>query len=155
MMKCTNCTKLIPDAANFCGYCGHQLKNVTQSPAVTAMRQENVGGKIASTGMPIERILKIISIVLMVVSTGYALYGAIYVILYVWAPFLNHVLNFLPPLTIIGMIFVVRKQPLIAAAALVTLAVASFSNYLFSIPAIVAAVLLSIVGLMPLWKKKV
>jgi len=152
-MKCTNCAKLVPDVANFCGYCGHQLKNVSQSSEISAARQKSVQGK-AVAGMPVERILKIIAIVLMLGVAGYALYGAIYVVLNVWVPFGNHVLNLLPPISILGSIFLVRKQPIIAAAALVALAVASFSNFLFSIPAIIAALVLVLVGLMPFWKKK-
>lgn len=147
-MKCTNCAKLVPDAASFCGYCGHQLKNISQTPEVAAMRRKSVQGK-AKSDIPVERILKIIAIVLMVAIAGYSLYGAIYVILYVWTPFMNHVLNLIPPLSILGLIFTIRKQPLIAAASLVALAVASFSNLLFSVPAIAAAVLLLASWLIP------
>ena len=71
-MKCTNCAKLVPDVVNFCGYCGHQLKNISLAPEVTALRQKSIQGK-AKAGMPVDRILKIIAIILMVAAAGFFL----------------------------------------------------------------------------------
>ena len=150
-MKCTNCAKLVPDAANYCGYCGHQLKNVPQPPQVAALQRHSKKSK-ADDGILIERTLKIIAIVLMVAAAGYSLYAAMLGILNVdvYQPTSQHVLNLLPSITIVGMIFLARKQPIIAAAALIALAVPNFSNYLFSISLIVGAFLLAGPGVLKL-----
>ncbi len=139
-MKCTNCAKLVPDAANFCGYCGHQLKTVSLSPAAVASRTRNAPVNFKTAG--VARIIKLIALVLMGLAAAYALYGAVFIIVKVWAPFEQHVLNLLPPILIIAMIFLARKKPLIAAAVMLVPAVLNFSNLLFSIPLIVAVLLL-------------
>ena len=137
-MKCTNCAKLVPDAANFCGYCGHQLKTVSLSPAASRTRNAPVNFKTAG----VARILKLIALVLMGLTAAYALYGAVFIIMKVWAPFEQHVLNLLPPIIIIAMIFLARKKPLLAAAVLLVPAVLNFTNLLFSIPLVVAVLFL-------------
>lgn len=150
-MKCTNCAKLVPDSANFCGYCGHPLK---ANARADYPRKDSVGQTQAQKGMPLERILKIIGLVLLAGAGAYALYGAITVILYVWVPIWQHVVNLLLPLSVIGFIFLARKKPIIAAAAAIALIIPNYQNLPFAILLGSAALLLLISGILDLRVKE-
>jgi zinc-ribbon domain len=141
-MKCTNCAKLVPDVANFCGYCGHPLKTVSLTSTASASRDHNAPVNFKAAA--IARILKLIALVLMGLTATYSIYGAVLAILNVnvYLPIEQHVLNLILPIIIIALIFLARKKALIAAAILILPVALNFQNFLFSIPLILATLLL-------------